>query len=571
MVTVKKVTKSKKQTLNKPSKLLDTIFEKSGFTSIKSDGIEITFNGMVSEIDNIFAFENVLIICEKTSAKEISTHFPKKKLFAELIESNKQMFLTEYRIINLELDDYIKKNNSYDLKDFEIRYIYLSELASFSSNILSNSFPFILMSAEIGKYFLDLSKIINKSCRFELFKFLNIALSSIGQIRLSGQDTSTHNFQAFVLPVQHTNYPDDFIVVSFYIDPEALIKRAYVLRRDGWENSSTSYQRFVKKIKLQQMRRYLAAESKVFINNLIITMPPSVVITNRETKQPISASQVQKIQHVSIGIPNELGIIGIVDGQHRALAYYEGSDEEEIVIKKLRIRQNLLVTGIIFPEGYSSEDKIKFEAELFLKINNTQTGVSDALKQELETIINPLSSISVAKLVTSALSVNSPLSGLIQATIYDGVDKIRTASFSRYAMLSLVNPTSNDSLYSVWSQRKIELLTTVSERNLYVEFCRERICTLLAGLRINLPGAWAQSTRKETTKILTPTTIGGFLIYLRHVVQSKIPLENIDYKESFKNLSNFPFNAYASSKWAKCGSDLYSQFPPKLLDPNEKA
>lgn len=69
-----------------------------------------------------------------------------------------------------------------------------------------------------------------------------------------GGSVTSQSFPGFALPAAHTNYPKDFAVVSFYADPMALIQRAYVLRRDGWENPDLSYQRFVRAEKLSEMR-----------------------------------------------------------------------------------------------------------------------------------------------------------------------------------------------------------------------------------------------------------------------------------------------------------------------------
>ena len=63
---------------------------------------------------------------------------------------------------------------------------------------------------------------------------------------------------------------------------------------------------------------------------------------------PVSPSTLTNKMSVSLQLPLELGTVGIVDGQHRVLSYYEGSGPLEEKIVQLRLRQNLLVTGTHF-------------------------------------------------------------------------------------------------------------------------------------------------------------------------------------------------------------------------------
>lgn len=69
----------------------------------------------------------------------------------------------------------------YHLEEFEVRSLYFSEEAGFSDNILGDHAPFALLSARNAKYFVELVGTIEKSARFELFKFLNVSLSQLGE------------------------------------------------------------------------------------------------------------------------------------------------------------------------------------------------------------------------------------------------------------------------------------------------------------------------------------------------------------------------------------------------------
>ncbi|MFP3599853.1 hypothetical protein, partial [Chryseobacterium sp. SIMBA_029] len=86
-----------------------------------------------------------------------------------------------------------------------------------------------------------------------------------------------------------------------------------------------------------------------------------------------------------------------------------------------------------------------------LSINNTQTGVKADLRQEVEALINPASTISICKAVISALAKSGPLSGFLQESLYDPPEKIRTSSLVRYVLPSLLKTDGQGSLYSLFS------------------------------------------------------------------------------------------------------------------------
>lgn len=91
-----------------------------------------------------------------------------------------------------------------------------------------------------------------------------------------------------------------------------------------------------------------------------------------EKLETVDASILNSTAPVTIKLPDKPNSIGIIDGQHRVFAYHESKDDDAD-IAALRIQQNLLITGIIYPEGISDLEREKFEAKLFLEINSTQT------------------------------------------------------------------------------------------------------------------------------------------------------------------------------------------------------
>ncbi|MGG5543679.1 DNA sulfur modification protein DndB [Burkholderia vietnamiensis] len=558
MANVKKSGKTEKPSKPK-SKLitLPEIFPEAGFSTIKSDGIHFDIEDRTGEIDYIFAFENVIVLCEETTAtNNISNHFSKKKLFHGILTNNKDEFFETYCSLNDEFKKYVTDKN-YDCQDLEIRHIYFSSAAECDHSLFSHSTPLQIMRRSDANYFKSLTKIIGKSAKYELLKYLNVSLSQIGDAKSSGAKYSLSGYDAFTLSGTHTNYPSGFGIVSFYADPASLISRAYVLRRDGWEDSQISYQRFLVPGKLSSMRSYLADTKKVFVNNLIVTLPNHVQITDHNNAS-VDLSTTYK-GTTKLVLPNELGTVGIVDGQHRVFSYHEGDDDAEKQIKTLRKRQNLLVTGIVFPSSYSDVQRAKFEAELFLSINNTQTSVKADLRQELEALINPSSTIAVSKAVISKLAKSGPLAGLLQEGLYDPPEKIRTSSLVRYVLPSLIKTDASGSLYQHFSPDGASNLEDDGERIKYIEYCHEKINYVLLALRTRLKDKWKPKRRGESG-LLSPTSIGGFLLMLRDVVSTYNDPFDFDFEKQLSGVEAFDFSTYTSSAWAQLGASLSATY-----------
>ncbi|MCX5592504.1 DGQHR domain-containing protein [Alcaligenes endophyticus] len=537
------------------------LFLEAGFKHINSDAIHMTFEGYKSEIDHIFTIENLLIFCEETQAGDVTKHFPKKQHFHRRIHEKPLDFLEQYRLLNSDFDQHLI-NSGFEPDEYEIRSVYYSGNANFSENIQTENFPFVLLPPAFAEYFVELGNTISKSARFELYKFLEVKLSQLGDQKKSGQGTAHHSFKGHVLPSRHTSYDREISLVSFYVDPSSLIRRAYVLRREGWENSDVSYQRFVKREKLSEMRDYLANGGQVFLNNLIVTLPSSVIIrtTDGATLTPTSITELLPVE---LQLRDELGTIGIIDGQHRVLAYFEGSDEFESGVSRVRTRHNLLATGIILPPGLTADERVRFEADLFLRINSTQTPLTDTLKQALETLIHPDNPISITNLVLQQLAQSGPLAGLIQTTLAGSAGKVKTASFARYALLPLLDPAVKNNLYTYWSEKGNHLSSTTG-RVAYIEFARKILNTMLGAMKDVLGKDWQPKSKSdEETGMLTPTSIGGAFFYMKNVIVSGIDPENIDFQKTFHTLTPEEFAPFTSSRWSACGKALYESHPPQ--------
>ncbi len=259
----------------------------------------------------------------------------------------------------------------------------------FDSNYKINVPGPVYMDYRALRYFGVVTDAIKLSARYELLNFLSIDMLKVGVDGAVPQGTQSLNYTGSILPEAHSNFDDGFKVVSFYADANALLRTCYVLRNDGWRNSDNLYQRMISTKKIKSIRAYLKAQKRVFINNIIVTLPSDVHPLTDDNKT-IDTHTLVNTAPVKIQIPNRANSIGIIDGQHWVFAYHQtAQDDPEIAL--LRVQQNLLVTGIIYPSNIHNLDREKFEARLFLEINSTQTNAKADLKQAIGLVIAPFS------------------------------------------------------------------------------------------------------------------------------------------------------------------------------------
>ncbi len=573
MATSKKKRKRKKHKWD-PQKLeqmrqkrkIRGLFMRIGFEQIKANGIEFTFDGRTGEIDEIFRFENVLVLCEYTTGKNITEHVAKKSILYSKINDNQAQWAEEYSVVNGDFNDSIK-DCGYTFKQLRVRILYVS--TDTVSKEISNALQYVqFFNGTRARYFDALSHTIHKSSRHEFFKYLGLDYSEIGD-EINNPGGVHKNFAGHLLPEGHSTYPQGFKVVSFYADPKTLLALSYVLRQDSWRDNEGLYQRILIKSKIAKMRRYLVTEKRVFVNNIIVTLPPTTSIN--EPGNPgknIDPTKLDNIAQVSIGVPYRADVIGLVDGQHRVFCYYEGSDTLEPQIEKYRVRQNLLVTGLIFPQSWSEAKKREFEAQLFLEINDNQAKARSALKQSIELILSPFSTIAISKEIINRLASKGPLHSLVQISFFDPPEMIKTTSIVSYGLRPLVKFEGNDSLFDAWSESAKSKLpnkgTPISDRRIllerYLTFCVDSINSFMIAAKLESdPDKWKRTTDRKSM-FLTPTVVNGLLVCMRRLVEAGKLSTTERYQKKLKGLETFKFKNYKSSGWRAMGDDIYQTY-----------
>lgn len=438
-----------------------SIFNKSGFKRIPEVSDKgFTYKGITSDFDDAFVYENFIVLCEYTLSNEANTgeHFKNKVHIYKKINHDRKDFLEFYRKLVPSLDESTLK--SYHKNQLELRIAYFSEheLKPAHSGLESSV---TAASRGVMQYFWSLTNTIEKSARHELFKFLDISPSQVGEKGKIDKRVAEDPHPGSLLPEAHSGFPEGYKVISFYVTPNALLSRAYVLRRDGWRDSEGLYQRMIDKQKISSIRKYLQEEKRVFVNNVVVTLPSDTRLDDAEGENT-RPDEIYETTPINVKLRGRPNSVGIVDGQHRIFAYYEGNDDDDDRdIAILRDRQNILATGIIYPDGTSERDRLKFEAELFLEINSNQTSAKSDLKQAIRVTVHPFSDDSLGKRVVRNLSEQGPLKSLLQTNYFD-TNVLKTSSMVSFALARLVRISGDESLFRFVES---DLANLISEKN----------------------------------------------------------------------------------------------------------
>jgi DGQHR domain-containing protein len=530
---------------------IQKIFVRAGFTEFKTDGQKVFLGGWGGDIDCTFLCENIVVLCERTTTADPWKHLkPKGSFFTSALQSPIETLSELSRIspaLSLALD-----NSLYDRTQYRIRVVYVSEEEISKSH--QRLLPDIrFMHQTELRFFLHLTDCIHRSGKHELLRYLSVNANEFGSHVVSGQSLPSKEYSSFLLPTTHSSLPAQHEVISFYADPGFLLETCFVLRRDGWQEDGALYQRLLAPKKLRAMRKHLVANKRVFVNNIIVALPEDSTVS--------PAKGVGGASQITLKIPHAFNSIAIIDGQHRVFCYYEGQDADEEHIKKMRVKQNLLVTAIRFPTGTSHWVRERFEAALFLEINSNQTGAKTALKQDIAVLLTPSSNAAIAKRVMARLNSEGPLERMMRLSELDPKDLIASSSMVTYGLIPLVKLEGNDSLYSAWnnpSKSKIKEDDAVREE--YIDFCVDTINDFLSAARLNFPSnAWVKKQNQPGSKgILTQTLLTACLVCLRRVIEAGKSLSLQDNSKALSSLPKVDFDEFKrSSLWKKLGDRIF--------------
>ena len=563
----RKITLTEAQKKERAKKIRDAAFKRKirdafinmGFTYFPTAHNEFKIGHRKVELDYVFVYENVILICEDTCGKaKDKDHIRKKSESFSEIMSNKKDFIVWLKDVDADKKLLIEK---YRTDRFLIFYIYISqaklELTDDERALYSN---LLFWEPDTLAYFYRIAHCLYYSARNELFRLLNITND---QLEFSGSSGNKTTIKApIICPEDATGLRNGVRVVSFMMSAENLLRTCYVLRKDNWEESMWLYQRLIDKERIRGIRAFLAEKGAAFYNNIIVALPDDVSF-----EVPgggiVGIDQIGDFQSCSLIIPDGMNTVCVIDGQHRIFAHYEAPETEkyERVIAPLRKQLHLLVTGLVFPEEMKEAERKKLQSEIFLEINSNAKIVPPDVLLHINMLKDPLSDVGIARRVVERLNKRFVFLNRFELSALDE-GKIKVASIIKFALRYLVTITPADgktSLYDYWDGDK-EALCQGDEAalNAYIDFCAANISMYFSAVREAFHSDWDD----PESKLLSVTAINGFVIaYNRQLAKNGIR-DFAFYKDHIKSLSidyakeNFP---YTSSQYRKFSTQILTE------------
>lgn len=533
------------------------IFTGAGFTYIPTNDKEMYIGHRKIEVDALFIFENIWLVCEDTvQTTNIKDHIrTKNEAVSEILE-----YLPDFIDKLVEFfpssSDLLKKYNSDRIKLFGL-YIPLNDpMLDPDDYFRFRNLKFVL--PQTLNYFKWIVNCIKHSARNEIFRFLGLSSNQIGKIS-SGSDTQKIT-APIIYPREFTGITEKVRVVSFMMSAEDLLNTCFVLRKDNWEDSIWLYQRLIRKNKIKKIREFLEKKGEAFYNNIIVALPDDVAFRDGAGNY-IGIDKINDLEsNCELILAKEMNSICVIDGQHRIYAHYvSGVDsKQERRISELRQQLHLLVTGLVFDKDITTEERARIQSEIFDDINSNATKVPRTVLTQIKRIKNPIDDESIAQSVIEELNKEGIFRGLLHISALDS-GKIKTASIVRFALRYLVTVKPADgkhSLFEYWTGDKEKLLSVDDcALQTYVQYCSEILREYFGAIKKNMKKYW----NNDTSKLLSVISLNGFIIALTRQL-SIYGVQNFDFYDKVFSSWSFDFSSekfpYTSSQYRKFSNEI---------------
>lgn len=501
-----------KRTKSAFKRKIRNIFTGAGFHYIPTNNHEMKIGYRVVEIDSLFIYENIWLVCEDTVKKtNIKDHIRTKNEAIGEIEENLASFIDKLVKLFPEKQDILKQFSPSRIKIFGLYITKEDPKLSDDDYKLFKNLIFVL--PKTLSYFQWIVQAIKMSARNEIFRFLGLDSNQIG--KASSSSTSNNITAPIIYPQEYTGLKNKVRIVSFMMSAEDMLNTCYVLRKDNWEESIWLYQRLIEKGKIKKIRNFLDKKGQAFYNNIIVALPDDVAFKDASGHYK-NVNEIADLEgNCELILPKRINSICVIDGQHRIYAHYESGTEtkQEKRISDLRKQLHLLVTGLVFPHDMLEGERAKIQSEIFMDINMNAKLVPQNILLQIKRITDPLADESIAQYVLEKLNSKGVFSKLLQLSSLDKAP-IKTASIVRFALRYLVTiePTDGkNSLFEYWSGDKDGLKKMNSGAiEDYVKFCASTLNNYFAAIKKNLVLYW----NDKESKLLSVIAINGFIIAL---------------------------------------------------------
>lgn len=535
-------------------------FTEAGFKHIPTNDQEMYIGFRKIEVDSLFVYENIWLICEDTvKTTNIRDHIRTKNEAFSQIKNNMHLFIDELIKMFPDKEKMLRKYDSGRIKAFAL-YISKEEvILSDDDHKLFSELTFV--QPKTLNYFQWITQCIKHSARNEIFRFLGIRNADIGPISSARENAEIT--APIIYPKSFTGLKNNVRIVSFMMSAEDLLNTCYVLRKDNWSDSIWLYQRLIEKNKIKGIRSFLTSKGEAFYNNIIVGLPDRIHFCDEKGNYK-TINEIGDLEgNCTLTFPKEMNSICVIDGQHRILAHYEsGVDSiEERKITELRKQLHLLVTGLVFPAEMSAEERARIQSEIFVDINSNAKPVPQNVLLQIKRIQNPIADESIAQFVIEKLNKQGIFQNLFQISTLDG-GKIKTASIVRFALRYLVTVKPSEgrqSLFTYWNGDKNALLAMKNDSiKEYVKYCDTTLRNYFGAIKRNFRSQWDD----ESSKLLSVIAINGFIIALNRQL-SVNGIKDFDFYNSIFNDWDFDFSKegfpYTSSQYRKFSTRILQE------------
>lgn len=536
------------------------IFTEVGFQYIPTNDQEMYIGLRKVEVDALFIYENIWLICEDTvKTTNIREHIRTKNEAFGQIKGNLSLFVDELVKMFPDKEKILRKYDNKRIKPFAL-YISKEEIVLSDDDYkLFSELTFV--QPKTLNYFQWIVQCIKRSGRNEIFRFLDLRNADIGTVSSSRENAEIT--APIIYPKSFTGLKNNVRIVSFMMSAEDLLNTCYVLRKDNWSDSIWLYQRLIEKNKIKGIRSFLETKGEAFYNNIIVGLPDRVRFCDEKGDYK-TIDQIGDLEgNCTLTFPKEMNSICIIDGQHRIFAHYESGvdSKQERTIAELRKQLHLLVTGLVFPPEMSAEERARIQSEIFVDINSNAKLVPQNVLLQIKRIQNPIADESLAQFVIEKLNKQGVFQNLLQISSLDG-GKIKTASIARFALryLVTVNPTEGrQSLFTYWDGDKDALLANKNDAiEEYVKYCDATLRNYFGAIKKNLRTQWDD----ESSKLLSVISINGFIIALNRQLSIN-GVQNFDFYDKVFKGWNFDFSKenfpYTSSQYRKFSTRILQE------------
>ncbi|MBE6947943.1 MAG: DGQHR domain-containing protein [Ruminococcaceae bacterium] len=537
------------------------VFSGAGFTYVPTNDHEMYIGHRRIEVDSLFIYENIWLVCEDTIQKtNIKDHIRTKNEAIGEIKANFSDFVAKLCELFPEQSSLFKNYNEDRIQLFGL-YIPLNDpLLTADDYILFSNLRFVL--PQTFNYFKWIVDCIKHSARNEIFRFLGLKSNQIGK-KSSGSGTQQSITAPIIYPREFTGIKEKVRIVSFMMSAEDLLNTCFVLRKDNWEDSIWLYQRLIKKGKIKKIREFLERKGEAFYNNIIVSLPDEVLFKDSSGRY-VTIDKINDLEdNCELILPKEMNTICVIDGQHRIFAHYESGidSKQERRIAELRQQLHLLVTGLVFEKDVKPEARARIQSEIFHDINSNATAVPRTVLTQIKRIKNPIDDESIAQSVVELLNKEGIFRNMLQISSLDP-GKIKTASIVRFALRYLVTVSpaeGKQSLFTYWPGDKDALLS-VDNAALqdYVKFCATTLRAYFGAICKHQKKYWDD----PNSKLLSVISLNGFIIALTRQLSINGVKEFEFYDQVFAgwefDFSNEKF-PYTSSQYRKFSTRILEE------------